>query len=162
MRSPSPQLLGPNDVLVSGPTTACHLRASQISELRLLCFQILPELLVGVLSAIERQYFTEFKPDHEQSLRVFGNDTALAQQFEKLGVPTASQPQLHHRCRMLLIASIILGEYLLQREEVASRAFSARARFEKLFAEMPEAELQYCSPEELALQCGCSVRHFSR
>lgn len=158
MQTPTPQLLNPSDVLVCPPATACQLRASRLGELRLNLFQVHPEMLVGILSAFERQQLAASPA--KQPVRCFKHDTSLARQFETL-CATATPP-LKRRCDMLQLAAPILSEHLPARVPEPERFPSAKDRFVELFRQLPEAELQYRKPEELAKICGCSVRHFSR
>jgi AraC-like DNA-binding protein len=156
----STHLLNPSDVFVCGPTHACHVRASILAGMQLDYFQVRSDSLVGVLSAFEQQQLTALSSRPEQSVRWFRGDSDVARRFENLC--EQSMPALKRRCQMLELAAPILCEHLPARTPPCNGALSAKDRFDALFREMPQAELQYRKPEELANRCGCGVRHFRR
>ena len=156
----STQLLNSSEVLVCGPARACHVRASVLGGLQLDYFQLRSDSLVGVLSAFEQQQLAVLTSRPEQFVRWFRGDSEVAQRFERLCEQTV--PALNRRCQMLELAAPILCEHLPTDAPERDGAHSARDRFENLFREMPEAELQYRKPQELARLCGCGVRHFRR
>ena len=119
-----------------------------------------PDLLGGVLSAVERQQLATVKFPLNHGLRFYKGDSPTARQFAALG--RAGDSALQRRCQMLHLAASILSEYLPACDPDPVRGLSAKERFEQLFLAMPEGELRYRIPEELARSCGCRVRHFSR
>lgn len=161
-RGKSPLLLVESDALTHAPGRPCRLRASQLGELRLQFFQIVPEMLTGTFTATERQHFEraalleQVFPDHRAAVSPF------AQQFAALCQQAGTAHNLLTRCEMLRLSALILTEHLPAAEPPPSHTLTAKERFEILVSQMVESELEHLSPEDLARQCGCGVRHFSR
>ena len=168
-REKTPLLLSDGDVLIQAPGRPCQLRASQLGELRVQFFQVFPELLAGTISAAERQHLERAAqlentfPKHRPAA------SPVAQQFTALGKQTRPSHTLLTRCEMLHLSALILTDYLLvpapQPNSVPnspSPALTAKQRFEILVTQMVESQWQHQTPEKLARQCGCGVRHFSR
>jgi len=154
-------LIGAGDVLVHSNSVSCQLRASQLGELRVRYFHVYPELLVDMLSPVERQHLTTVPPPGNV-LCWFGADSPVAVQFEALCRLADKQARLQQRCLMLQLAAPILCELIPKPDATPDRVLSAKHRFQQIIQQMPEEELQYRTPAELARMCGCSVRHFSR
>ncbi len=157
-----PQLIGESAVLVVAPGSPCSFRASQLGELRMQYFQVIPELMAGILTSFERQHFESVGPGINQIPASFAANSSFAEQFASLGRLVVSGHSLVARGQMLCLASAFFAERLPAQHSKQTQFLSAKDRFTLLIQEMPEAGLQHQSPEELARVCGCSVRHFSR
>jgi len=164
-REKTPLFLGAGDALVHAPGRPCQLRASQLGELRVQYFQVLPELLTGTLSASERQQLERAAqlahtfPGHRPAASPFAQQFAL---LSMLGQQASTSHTLLARCEMLSLSAMILTEYLPPPVQQPNSGLTAKQRFEQLVTQMVESDLQHQSPEELARRCGCGIRHFSR
>ncbi|MEI6085701.1 MAG: helix-turn-helix transcriptional regulator [Verrucomicrobiota bacterium] len=161
-RGKTPLLVSEGDALVYAPGRSCQLRASQLGELRIQYFYVFPELLTGTISATERQHLEEAA----QLERTFplhrAASSPFAQQFAVFSQQASTSHALLVRCEMLRLSALILAVHLPPPAPQVSHVLNAKDRFEMLVAEMVESELHNRPPEELARQCGCGVRHFSR
>lgn len=157
-----PRSLGSGHVIVSPRAVTCHLRASQLGELRLQCFRVMPELLAGILSSLERQRLDALSQRDFSSARLYEPHDTLATLFKGLATTEAAGDTLLTRCQMLQLVGWVLAQAAPAPAPRDSYAVTARDRFERLILQMPEADLQNESPASLAKLCGCSVRHFSR
>jgi AraC-like DNA-binding protein len=161
-QDPAPRPITTGHVIVSPRAAACHLRASQLGELRLHCFRVMPELLAGILSSLERQRLDALSQRDFNGARLYSPPHPIVTQFTGLTTADAAGDTLLTRCQMLQLVGLVLAEATPTPVPRDSYAVTARDRFEKLILQMPEADLQNESPASLAKLCGCSVRHFSR
>jgi len=161
-RGTSSLLLNEGDALVNAPGIACQLRASQLGALRVQYFQVLPELLTGVLSASERQHLERAAKQGRGFPRHLTASTPFARQFAELDRQVTAGQTLLARCEMLHLSAMILTEQLPPPASQPNQMLTAQQRFEMMITQMVESELLYQSPAVLAQQCGCSVRHFNR
>jgi AraC-like DNA-binding protein len=159
-RPAKPVPVDTGDMVVLCGAASAPLRASQLGEMALQYFQVLPELLTGLLSAMEWQRLAAANAP-ESAPRHFAATSPLAQQFASMTRGAAGNTLLL-RCQMLHLTAVVFAEHLPATDESGEANLSARERFEQLVLRMPAAELQYRSITELAKMCGCSVRHFSR
>ena len=168
-REKTPFLMNEGDALVNAPGRPCQLRASQLGKLSVQFFQVSPELLAGTISASERQHLERIAqvahtfPEHRSAA------SPVAQQFAALSQTTRPSHTLLTRCELLHLSSMILTDHLPPPASqsnptatAASPALTAKQRFEALVTEMVESQWQHQTPDKLARQCGCGVRHFSR
>ena len=168
-REKTPVLLSDGDALVHAPGRPCQLRASQLGELHVQFFQVFPELLAGAISASERQHLERAAqlehtfPEHRPA------SSPAAQQFAELGKRIRPSHTLLARCEMLHLSAMILTDHIPPPvpesnpgENSSSLTLTAKQRFETLLTQMVESQWQHQTPEKLARQCGCGVRHFSR
>lgn len=161
-REKTPLLLSEGDAIVIAPGCACQLRASQLGELRVQYFQIFSELLTGVLSSSERQHLESAARHARNFPRHLAATSPFARQFAVLDKLATAGNTLLARCEMLHLSAMILTEHLPPPAPPPNHVLTAKQRFAALMTQMVESDLQHQSPEELARQCGCGVRHFSR
>lgn len=161
-REKTPLQLSAGDALVHGPGRPCQIRASQLGELRVQCFQVLTELLAGTITAAELQHL-EHAAHLEHTFPVHRPAASpFAQQFAVLGNQTSTSHTLLARCEMLHLSAMILVDHLPPPAPQPNHELTAKQRFETLVTQMVESQLQHQTPDKLARQCGCGVRHFSR
>ena len=154
--------LHPGSVIITPSGPACRLRASQLGELKLHFFRVLPEMVPGVVSPAERQQLESLAKAAQPQPRLYAPDHAISRQFAALLGSAAVGDTLLTRCQMLQLLGQVLTETAPLPAPRESRVVTARDRFERVVMRMPEAELRHESPATLAKLCGCSVRHFSR
>ena len=160
LESPQPRLCATGDVLVIRGPAPCRLRASQLGELHLHYFQVIPRLLTGFLSATEFQHF-QTAPSRAR-LDLFPAFSPLARQFAESLEAASTGPPLQRRCQLLQLALPSLQAALPAATPSPARPVTAQGRFLALVRSRTEAELCETPPAELARLCGCSVRHFHR
>ena len=160
-RGKTPLLLSEGDALINAPGRSCQLRASQLGEIRVQYFQVVPDLLVGVLSSSERKQL-ETAPQHVHDFpRHLLAANPFVQQFAAFDKRASAGHTLLARCEMLHLSALMLTEHLSPASP-PNHVLTAKHRFAALVTQMVDGEFQRQTPEELARQCGCSVRHFSR
>jgi AraC-like DNA-binding protein len=160
--STAPILLGEGMVMVKPPAVSYQLRASQIGELHIQYFQIQPELLSGVLTSFERMQLQPATRNLGFAFRAYATDHHFGQRFARITDKASQKSDIISRCEMLQLAALVFDEYLPRGSAAAQFGNTALERFEKLFRETSEAEILQKPVEELARQCCCSIRHFSR
>jgi AraC-like DNA-binding protein len=159
---PETRSLSPGEVLVLSPRAEAVFRASQIGEMTLAHFHVLPDLLTGLLTLAERRQLETKAGSSAPPLLHLPSDSTLAQHFVATCATKAPTNSLVRRCQLLELAGAIFAEELRTRGPRSQRIASARDRFRDLIQQMTEAEFLDHRPEELAERCGCSQRHFSR
>jgi len=162
LREKRAEPLEAEDWVLLVPRPDYWLRASQLGALRLECFQVLLDLLTGILGPAEHRHYHDLFARDGWSPLVFRASSPTARQFADL---SAAYPQLTPalaRCQMLHLATTVLASHAPRRAPAANPELSTKARCELLFQEMTEAELLDCAPSELARRCCCSERHFRR
>lgn len=150
------------DAVMLSPQATAVFRASQIGEMSLAHFHVLPELLTGLLTLSERRRLETKAASTAPPLLLLAADSAPARQFMEICSVKSPSNNLARRCQLLELAGSVLANELNVRGPRGRRIASARDRFSELLQEMTEAEFLDHRPEELAARCGCSRRHFSR
>lgn len=153
-------LLAEAEVIYAGHRRQCVIRASMLGDLQLDYFYVVPELLTGMISLLESHQLQQ--TSRTSRVDVFPDSHPLAEQFTALVRQARASDYLAARCAM-----VHLSVSHLRGAEPASPAptrgtLSAADRIEALVQRIPAAELQSISASNLARECGCSVRHFSR
>jgi len=158
----APLQLSEGDTLVHAPGRSCQLRASQLGELRVQFFQVFPELLTGTISTSEQQALK----DAAQQENIFPLHRAAASPFAQQFAILSKQASISHtmlvRCELLHLAAMILADHLPPSDPKPNYVLTAKQRFEALVTQMVEGQWRHQTVDELARQCGCGVRHFSR
>ncbi|MCI0536583.1 MAG: helix-turn-helix transcriptional regulator [Verrucomicrobiales bacterium] len=149
-------------VVVSWSPRPIEIRASQIGETKLHWFRLCPELLTGFFTLLEQHYLELIAPQSKSTVRIFAAADDLANQFAKLSNPMPQGNPLTARSQMLSIAVSALHDELSDYQFRPDSRLDSSERFQELIGAGPAAAIQELSVAELARQCGCSERHFSR
>jgi AraC-like DNA-binding protein len=153
--------LNVGDALITAPGAEGMVRASQLGEAQFHCFEFCPELAAAFLTLSERHYLEKIAVKSDQLVRVLPAGQPAAIAFANVAPNGEITNSLVQRCRMLEVAALVFVEEIAQHWPPRTNA-SAEQRFRDLIEQMPDSELVKHSPDELALKCGCSLRHFSR
>jgi hemolysin activation/secretion protein len=152
--------LSVGDIVIVPPRNCGTFRSSELAQARLSYFCFCPDLLGGLLSPGERQFFENLAAKSDSPPQFRSATEGPAKLFDELlsaPVPSA----LSQRTQMLRIVAEIFshdaGSF-----QIPMRGHTIQERFLQLIRQMPEAEMITHSPEDLAKFCHCSVRHFSR
>lgn len=148
-------------VLLRGPGPVT-IRASQLGPMTLAGYSIKLGQLHGYLTASELRQLEKLAADHQLHTRHYASDHEISRLFAELWEAQNDYPAIGLRARMLEVFSLAISEDLAGPISLDLPHPSARARFENLMKELPEAELHLQSTQSLARRCGCSERHFSR
>jgi hemolysin activation/secretion protein/AraC-like DNA-binding protein len=152
--------LNTSDAVITSPNTGTIVRASQLGELKLEFFLVLPQYLNGLLTVAECQQLEQISSQAQPRVLQFAASEPTAQKFMRL----AAQPQpdsLSARSALLqLWAGAITG--LLPAADTVVAGNKLRERLRQFVGQMSEAQLATRPLPELAEELHCSERHFSR
>jgi AraC-like DNA-binding protein len=149
------------EVLALPPARQGVFRASQLSVVRLFHFRFCPDLMSGLLTMTERQYFDRLAAK-AQPIRLLPASHPVARQFADLCTRAETQNGLLLRCEMLELVGRTFARDLTPTDKVGVSRLSATKRIRVLLEHLTEEEFLNASSDELAAYCGCSPRHFSR
>jgi len=150
------------DVLALPPARQGVFRASQLSLVRLFHFRFCPDLMSGLLTMAERQYFDRLAAKGAQPIRLLPASHPIAKQFAELCEQAETQNGLLLRCEMLELVGKTFARDLAPAGKAEASTLSATKRIRVLLEHLTEEEFLNASSDELAAYCGCSPRHFSR
>ena len=150
------------DVLALPPAQKGLFRASQLSPVRLFHFRFCPDLMSGLLTMSERQYFDRQAGKPSRAVRLLPASHPIAAHFAGLCAQLDSQSGLLSRCQMLELVGKIFARDLSPTGQAEASTLSATKRIRVLLEHLTEEEFLNASSDELASYCGCSPRHFSR
>ncbi len=152
--------LNPGDGFVVATGTPAVVRASQLGQLKLQFFSVLPQYLNGLLTVGEGRQLETGSTKSGTVAVVFNAAEPLGQKFKHIAQLPAND-SLALRCALLqLWSGAVAG--LLQTGPAGSSGNKLRERFREFIGHMSEAELASRSLPDLAREMHCSERHFSR
>ncbi len=139
------------------------IRASQLGELSLCSFNIIPERLTG-LTTLGEQQFLKLPPANESLLKILPPDSPAAL---KTGALFAGKNRSGLLTRLKLLQ--IFAEFFLVDEpgqpestELNGDGSNALKRLQEFLKELPASELLEMNINELAQRTHCTARHLSR
>ena len=150
------------DVLALPPAGKGVFRASQLGVVRLFHFRFCPDLMSGLLTMTERQYFDRLAAKTAQPIHLLPASHPVARQFAELCSQAETQNGLLLRCEMLELVGRTFARDLAPADKGSASTLSATKRIRVLLEHLTEEEFLNASSDELAAYCGCSPRHFSR
>lgn len=120
-----------------------------------------PDLLGGFLTLTERHLLGSPEVKSKNTPQLLPAAHLLARQFAQICEQAESSQGLFQRCQLLHLFATALQARLVQ-TPCGLGGGQCDKRFKELVASLTEQELMRFTPKELALHCGCSVRHFTR
>jgi hemolysin activation/secretion protein/AraC-like DNA-binding protein len=150
--------LNGGDLMVVSPGTCATLRSSQLGCCSVVSCEINPDLLLGLLTVQEREWLQ--KAGAPNDLFFFSEPSSIARQFISAATRT-THDHLRDRAAWVSLASEFWAETMPQDVAVGDPE-DAADRFQRLIARKSSADIIRASASDLARECGCSVRHFSR
>jgi AraC-like DNA-binding protein len=149
------------DAIIISPHAGVTLRASQLCELKLDFFLVMPQHLNSLITVAEWRQLE--KVSHSPSPRIihYAANEAFAQKFARLAALSQSESLSVRSALLQLWASSITSLLSASGGPMVGRN-KLLARFRQLVGKMPEQEMATQSLTELAAQLHCSERHFSR
>ncbi len=153
----------PGDLLLLHDGWDATLRASALGDLKLQFFYLQPQLLSGLFTLDEMQRFQDITRLGIAEPAIFPANEALAQKFAATIVASPGDSPAE-RCRRLQlwfesVASVNPSCVVSPKETETS---PLRERFRRLLGQLSAENLTSRSFADLALQLGCSKRHFHR
>lgn len=153
-----------DSLLVLGGASGGCIRASQLSPARLIHFCFEPDAIVGVFTVSDRNSVAVPPDPHVPMAHCLGASDPLSQEFAVLCNSRSSGNSLIFRCQLLGFAVRLLNASSSPQPEAnpsLSRTATQR-RIGLLVERISDSDLIRFNSEQLAEQCGCSVRHFRR
>jgi len=154
--------LSVGEVVVVPPNCPVTFRASQLGQARLHYFHFEPHHFNCLLTLSEQQRLAVMAESPTEQILHLPSSHTVAQQFGALCLTFASENRLLERCQMLALIATLFGPKLKPIPQPEEKQAVALRRFNEIIGCLPEAELLERRPEDLARQCGCSPRHFTR
>jgi AraC-like DNA-binding protein len=154
--------IGAGDLMVVPAAAGVSLRASQLGDLRLCHFGVLPEQLIGFFTVEEQQALNAAAANRESVPRIVRREDAVAAQHASLCEARQCEPGALVRSAVLALAVRAWRDMLTQMPPKPAPYIGSGNRFAELVARVPESGLLNHSAKELARQCGCSERHLRR
>lgn len=155
------ELVTGNLLLVAGFLQG-SIRASQLGELSLCSFHIIPERLTGLIT-LDEQHLLKLPPANESLLKILPPDSPVAIKTSEL-FTDKNRRGLLFRLKLLQIFAEFLLEEPRQPElmEFNADTSDAMKRLQGFLQELPVSELMEMDFNELAERTRCTSRHLSR
>lgn len=160
LQSQSSQELETGTVLLVAGATQGRIRASQLSELGLYAFSVIPSRLTGLITMGEQDFLERATARKDFSIRIFAPHNPVAAKMMELRA-NENPGGLLVRLRLLQFFAEAMGDELGQAASVWEAA-DARERLQVLLEQTPSADLLEMNFIELARRTHCTSRHLSR
>jgi AraC-like DNA-binding protein len=154
------QELEAGTVLLVGEAVTGKIRASQLCELSLCVFSIIPARLTGLVTLSEQRFLELAAARKESSLQIFSPQSPVAVQMEDL-LANRGRDGLSFRLKLLQLLVEVFGNQLGQ-IAAETEISDARQRLELFLKQTPSSELLEMNFNELAQMTNCTSRHLSR
>jgi hemolysin activation/secretion protein len=150
------------EVIIVPPNSAVIFRASQLGQLKLHYFQFEPHHFNCLLTLAEQQHLAVMIDADGGLVRHFPGEHTISEQFTALSQNFPCENRLLERCKMLALMATLFGPKVKPIPLPEEKQALALRRFQEMMGRMSEAELVEHKPDDLARECGCSPRHFTR
>lgn len=148
-------------VLVLSGQARGALRASQLGDLAIHCFEVRPERLTGLVSFCEQRFLQDLSAQEQFAVRHFSSKSPISEKFRAL-CETTGESSFGFRWQLLELFAQAFGEPLSNLAAQAETPPDARARLLKMLGALPSCDLVDLDFSELVRQMGCTPRHLSR
>lgn len=146
-------------MLVCGPSVGA-IRASQLSNLSLLLFNVIPQRLTGLITLGELNFLKRAAARPDYALRLLPRQQPVALKMRELDA--AGQPDgLMLRVKLLELFVESFGDDIKLPDDVENLT-DAKERLQAFLRDTPPDELLDISFKELARRTHCTSRHLSR
>ena len=147
------------DALVIGPNSVATVRASQLGELRLQYFRVVPERLNGLITVVEWRQLTQIGANPR--VVHYPARESLAQWFGRLAA-LPDHSSLASRSALLELWASCVSALLTPVAEPVPQSKKLESVFRQFISKISEKDLAGSSLSDLAAQLNCSERHLSR
>lgn len=162
MESNSLQEVSVGDVLFLCQGCRGILRSSQLSGISVHWFGIDPQLAGTWLTIDELRFIEIWNVQNKCACFIRRRPHALPEQFANLIDMQREITGLALRCHMMLLLAIYLAEIHAPKQECKGYFIKSKERFQQLANQLIAEDMLAFKIEELAGQCGCGTRYFSR
>ncbi len=153
--------LAEGDLVLLAPRVRGIIRASKLNDVLLQGFSFVPELLGGLFTLRERHFFDCCAPEALGNVRFFPAANPLSRRLGAVASREDAQAFVQ-RAELLALTATVFEAPLARRNPAAEFRSSAQRRCWEIINGMPDTEFIKYSLEELARDCRCSPRQFSR
>jgi AraC-like DNA-binding protein len=154
------QELETGTVLLVGGAVQGRIRASQLGELSLCLFNIIPSRLTGLFTLNEERFLEVASTRKESCLRIFLPQSPVAARMEELAA-SRNRDGLSFRLKLLQLLAEVF-EHQWGQTAADTEISDARQRLELFLKKTPSSELLEMNFTELAQMTNCTSRHLSR
>jgi AraC-like DNA-binding protein len=154
------QELATGTVLLVGEAVTGNIRASQLCELSLCVFSVIPARLTGLITLSEQRFLELAATRKEACLQIFSPESPVATQMEEL-LAGRNRGGLSFRLKLLQLLAEVFGNQLGQ-IAAETESSDARQRLELFLKQTPSSDLLELDFSELAQMTNCTSRHLSR
>ena len=144
-----------------GPAAQVTLRASQLGELRLEYFRVMPELLNGLLTTVESHQLERIARQAEPRVLRHAAGSPVALKFARLAALPA-RDSLVIRSAFLQLWAASVAEVLRLPTADGDSKKNLETAFHRFLGKLSEQELAATTLADMAAQLHCSERHLSR
>ena len=149
------------DTVVTVPNSELIVRASQLGELRLDFFRVVPLRLNGLITVMEWRQLERICSLAAPRVFHYAAKEALAQRFARLAA-LPERDGLVVRSAMLQLWASCVAAVLPAPDESVPRKKNLEAAFRYFISKISEKELATSTLADMAAQMECSERHLSR
>lgn len=149
------------DALIIGPHSGVALRASQLGELRLEFFLVIPERLNGLFTVAEWRQLERISTAAAPLVFHYVVSDATAQKFTRLAA-LQERSSLAVRSAALKLWASCVARILQPTDELVADKKNMGAALRLFVGSMMERDLASSSLSDMAAGLNCSERHFSR
>ena len=146
-------------LLIANPAEG-KILSSQLGEMNLHAFSLMPDRLNGLMTLGEQNLFKQAGSRIQSAFRIFPPENSLAIRMKDI----RSNSKRNGLLRKLNLIQILVEAMGDEFEEQAAglEIIDARERLRKFLAQMPPNALLEISFDDLAQMAGCTPRHLSR
>jgi AraC-like DNA-binding protein len=152
--------LEPGAVLLTAGHSQGSLRASQLGELVLNSFSVLPTRLAGLITLSEQNFLEQAAGKKDSALKFFPPDSPQAARMNELCV-SSERGGLLFRLDLFRLFIELFGREL-EAPAATAGVSDAKRRLQVFLEEIPSSELLEMNFNELAQMTRCTSRHLSR
>ena len=155
------QVLDPGDWVMAFPGVEARFLGSRLGGMVLGCARLRWETVAGVVSMPERRALEDLirRPGPPKRLPAGGD---LSRLLAAAVAESRPRSEFLRLCILLHCCAESVDERLVAAADRPRPMYEAMDRFARLLSGMLEDELLAKRIEDLARECGCSVRHFNR
>ena len=136
------------------------IRASQLGNLTLFAFSVMPSRLTGLMTLTEQSILAKVASKKEEAVKIILPGSPAAMKLEQLHT-SQKRAGLSFRLQLLSVFVEIVG-HELEQETPADETPCAKTRLQSFLNETPSSELLEIDFNDLARRLHCTSRHLGR
>jgi AraC-like DNA-binding protein len=149
------------DLVITGPNLQVTLRASQLGEVRIEFFRVVPQRLGGLITVLEWRQLEGVAAYASSRVFYYSANEAPARKFARLAL-LPERDSLAVRSALLQLWASCVGGVLHADNGATAQKKNLEAVFRRFISKISEQDLASTSMADMAAQLNCSERHLSR